>query len=109
MWRAGASQVPFLWTSRDDLALARPHEGQPGRLWLSPSTSAPLLERNSVCTLKVGPPWNFTLHITMYPASTLAAGSPSKQNEGVLQNGNTIQLGLHRAAFISRPKTRSLL
>lgn len=28
-------------------------------------------ERLRVFTLKVGPPWNFTLHITLYPASTL--------------------------------------
>lgn len=31
-----------------------------------------------VSTLKVGPPWNFTLHITLYPASTLVPGSPSE-------------------------------
>lgn len=28
-------------------------------------------ERLRVSALKVGPPWNFTLHITLYPASTL--------------------------------------
>ena len=31
-----------------------------------------------VSTLKVGPPWNFTLHITLYPASTLVPDSLSE-------------------------------